>query len=280
MNSSQAPCPPAELLSELVGTGELAAACIPAAVRHADPEIEAAARRHALRITTQHPDGHEDLLCAATGPSPDRTLRELRSAVARFQRLPFVMLVPPHPGASDAVLIAGSLLGPFEPWLARIDPSGTGAVVLAPAERLLSTAALPGEWQADLADREQPLTEQTALATLWQLAERDRESLSEVAGRIEHSAQELEEANTARERLGAEVERLRAAERREIDRLRLEAIEQRAWVSEQATRLGQSTSWRVGHRLVRIARRLTFRGDRGTDLPAKIVERMNDGELR
>jgi hypothetical protein len=277
---SHAPCPPAELLSELVGVGQLASACIPAAVRHADPEIEATARRHALRITTQHPDGDEDLVCAATGSSPGRTLREVRSAVARFERLPFVMLVAPHPDASDAVLVASSLLGPFEPWLARIDPSGAGAVLLAPEERLLSAGALPGEWQADLGDREQPLTGQTALATLWQVAERDREFLSEVAGRIEHSTQELEEANAARERLGAEVERLRAAERREIDRLRLEAIEQRAWVTEQATRLGRSTSWRVGHRLVRIARRLTLRSDKGTDLPAKIVERMQDGELR
>jgi hypothetical protein len=64
------------------------------------------------------------------------------------------------------------------------------------------------------------------------------------------------------------------AQRLEIDRLRAELREQRAWVAAEVERVRDSTSWRLGHRLVRAARLLTFRRDAGTDALAKIAERL------
>jgi hypothetical protein len=77
-----------------------------------------------------------------------------------------------------------------------------------------------------------------------------------------------------------EIARLRADERREVQRLQLLALEERAWVAEQATRIAASRSWRIGHGLTRVARRLTFRSDRGTNLPAMIARRMEQADHR
>jgi hypothetical protein len=52
---------------------------------------------------------------------------------------------------------------------------------------------------------------------------------------------------------------------------------EREWVAEQARRVEASQAWRVGHMLVRRARRLTWRSDRGTDALTAIVRRMTDG---
>jgi hypothetical protein len=62
--------------------------------------------------------------------------------------------------------------------------------------------------------------------------------------------------------------------------MRLTLLEQRAWVADQARRLGASRSWRVGHRIVRLGRLLVLRRDRGTDLPEMIARRMEDGDPR
>ena len=73
---------------------------------------------------------------------------------------------------------------------------------------------------------------------------------------------------------------MREAERHELDRMRLALLEQRAWVADQARRLGASRSWRMGHRMVRVGRLLVLKRDRGTDLPAMIARRMEDGDSK
>lgn len=61
----------------------------------------------------------------------------------------------------------------------------------------------------------------------------------------------------------------------ELDRMRAVVLQERAWVAAEAERLRDSQSWRLGHRLVRTARMLTFRRDRGTDALARLIERAN-----
>lgn len=65
------------------------------------------------------------------------------------------------------------------------------------------------------------------------------------------------------------------SQRNEADRLRATLLEERAWVAAEAERVRASQSWRVGHRLVRTARLLTFRRDHGTDALGRLVERMS-----
>jgi hypothetical protein len=65
-------------------------------------------------------------------------------------------------------------------------------------------------------------------------------------------------------------------QRHEADRLRAQLVEQRAWVAAEAARIRESESWKVGHRLVRATRLITFRRDRGTDGLQKIVDRMSE----
>lgn len=62
--------------------------------------------------------------------------------------------------------------------------------------------------------------------------------------------------------------------REEADRLRAELVAERAWVALEAERVRSSVSWRLGHRVVRTVRLLTFRRDRGTDALGRLVERM------
>lgn len=92
--------------------------------------------------------------------------------------------------------------------------------------------------------------------------------------------QRLLEADTvAGEWHGASPPPLRSADSREVDRLRILILEERAWVAEQANRIGQSLSWRLGHRLVKLGRAFLFRRDRGTDVTQVIRERMENSEL-
>jgi hypothetical protein len=50
-------------------------------------------------------------------------------------------------------------------------------------------------------------------------------------------------------------------------------------VSGQARRLADSTSWRLGHRLVRLGRLVMFKRDQGTNLPELIARRVEDRDL-
>lgn len=51
----------------------------------------------------------------------------------------------------------------------------------------------------------------------------------------------------------------------------------RAWVVAQVRSVAASQSWRVGHRLVRAARAVALRHDRGADGLTVIIRRMEDG---
>lgn len=62
--------------------------------------------------------------------------------------------------------------------------------------------------------------------------------------------------------------------RDEADRLRATLASERTWVAAEALRVRDSQSWRLGHRLVRTARLLTLRSDRGTDALSQMAERM------
>ena len=64
-------------------------------------------------------------------------------------------------------------------------------------------------------------------------------------------------------------------QRNEADRLKAELVEERAWVAAEAERVRASQAWRLGHRVVRTARLLTFRRDVGTDALGRLIERMN-----
>jgi chromosome segregation ATPase len=53
-------------------------------------------------------------------------------------------------------------------------------------------------------------------------------------------------------------------------------LAERAWASDQARAVAASQSWRVGHSLVRAARALGLRGDKGSDALTVIIRRMED----
>lgn len=279
MSAASPPVTAAGLLAQLSNAVELESVCIPTPVQRAHPELDSAVTGLGLSAT-HRPAGDEDVLCLLAGASGAETLSEAELALRHFRRLPFLLILALRSAPNGPLDTARALLTPSSEWLVQAGPDEREAILMAPEERILSEPALPGAWQPSAA-ADSPLTvDQQAVEELWRAAERDRKSLSSIAALIDDREQRLQEARGAWERLSAEVERLRASERREVDRLRLAAMEERAWVAEQAIRLGQSTSWRLGHRIVRVARRLTFRRDRGTDLPAKIAQRMQDGEPR
>jgi chromosome segregation ATPase len=53
-------------------------------------------------------------------------------------------------------------------------------------------------------------------------------------------------------------------------------LAERAWASDQARAVAASQSWRVGHSLVRAARALGLKDDKGSDALTVIVRRMED----
>lgn len=267
--SEAAAAPAAErLLRELAEAVAPRSACIPGPVAGACPELAGVARELGLEVTSA-PAGGEDILCLLAGVDAP----EPHPAVERFAAAPYLLLCGPGAGA-------GAERFQTDGWLARRGGADADAVLLAPAARVLDAPGLPGEWHAGRAPAQALATEREALEALWLAVERDREALVTLTERTEDDARRLDEARQARERLSAEVARLRAAERHELDRMRLALVEQRAWVADQAGRVAASTSWRLGHRLVRIGRALAFKRDRGTDLPKRIAERMRDGEPR
>jgi hypothetical protein len=276
MTADRDPSPASRLLAELAGSITLSSVCVPAAVRRADPRLVGAVEGLGLAATSA-PHGDEDVLCEVAA-EPEALARALRA----FTRAPFLLLVAPEAKAATGGAVAGAvadvLLAGSGEWLALETPV-SGAELLAPVDRALAAVALPGEWRAAPSAAELG-SEDDTLSALWVAAERDCEALAAIAGRFELGAQRLDEARRARERMSAEVARLREAERHELDRMRLAMLEQRAWVADQALRVAASQSWRVGHRLVRIARRLAFKRDRGTDLPSMIAQRMEEGDFR
>lgn len=51
---------------------------------------------------------------------------------------------------------------------------------------------------------------------------------------------------------------------------------ERLWVAAHTRSVAASSSWRLGHRLVRVTRALVFRGDKGADGLTVILRRMDD----
>jgi hypothetical protein len=49
---------------------------------------------------------------------------------------------------------------------------------------------------------------------------------------------------------------------------------------EQAMRIATSTSWRMGHKLARVARLMVFKRDRGTNLPEQIAKHLDQAPFR
>jgi hypothetical protein len=146
---------------------------------------------------------------------------------------------------------------------------------------VLSAGALAGDWSGaggELAER--VLGGEELVDVLWRAADRDRAALGAIARHVADRDREAGEARQRAERMAAEIGRLRDGERRELDRLRLERLQERAWVGDQALRIATSTSWRLGHRLTRMARRLALKRDRGTDLPRQIAARMQEDDHR
>jgi hypothetical protein len=266
------------LLAECVRDFGISSTCIPSAVRRQHPELEAAGERLSLQMTLTSA-GDEQLIVVPTEADEASVLGNVAFALRSFELAPYLILVsgPAHPEQAPAA--AEALISASPAWLLRDDLAGSGAVLLAPVERLLSLAGAPGEWRAGPKRDEQPNTEDGALEVLWQAIERDRDHLEVVSSRLREVARELEDTRRIRDRLAGELARMREGERNELDRVRMAMLDQRVWVAEQARRIAASTSWRVGHRLVRVARALAFRRDRGTDLPAMIAKRMDREEL-
>jgi hypothetical protein len=94
------------------------------------------------------------------------------------------------------------------------------------------------------------------LAPMYEALERAHVQVRALGRRVRILERRLASAN---QRLAAAQEALRA---------------ERAWTSEQARAVAASQSWRLGHRLVRTARALTLRSDRGLDGLTVIVRRM------
>jgi hypothetical protein len=279
------------LLRELASAVELSSVTVPPAVGRRYPEIEPLARELGLGVAVR-PEGREGLICLIADQThgdadsiSDQTHGDadsIAATLARFEPPPFVLLLPADPtgGSGAEHALAEALLARSGAWLVREQPAEQSGALLAPTARLRGAATLPGEWRAAPACGSAMSSDRETLSALWGAAERDRQTLDEIDSRIRSSATKLDEARRARERLSAEIARLRESERYELDRVRLAVLEERAWVAEQATRLASSSSWRIGHRLVRLGRLLRFKRDRGTNLPEMIAKRMEDAEIR
>jgi hypothetical protein len=167
--------------------------------------------------------------------------------------------------AAILVLVAGESGGPeaerwaaaHDDWLTLRDPP-TVAAMLAPVRTLVDRPDIQGVWYGGRA----------ATAPVAPV----RERAPAQSNRPAHVG--------AREQaLNARLGRLQIAQqsqRIEIDRLREAWLEDRAWVAVQAERVLASASWRLGHRVMRILRALSFRRNRGSDALSRIVERMRE----
>lgn len=285
---------PEWLLEALAGTVKLNSIVIPATVRPHHPTLEAAAEELGI-VPVQEASGGEDVLCAPALIEPGATLEGIRTAVERFHRRPFVLLatVPAGPaplGVAPAAAAAEALLARVSDWLVRADHDHRGAELLAPLERVLCVEELSGRWQASPARGAGVGSERGTLAALWLTAARDRASFEAISAAVTPDESRPDELRRRRDRLGPKLGRSREAERNaalraretdhhELERLRTALFEERAWVSGQARRLADSTSWRLGHRLVRLGRLMMFKRDQGTNLPELIARRVEDRDL-
>jgi hypothetical protein len=154
-------------------------------------------------------------------------------------------------------------LGPVQEMLRRRD--------LDLARSLLAEAAL-----------RRALTEQTAATE--SLRSALRAALTELDSELDFETDAVRRLSGDVDRLGvtlaAGVRREQGLEQRltEAEALVADSREtlraERVWVAQQARGVASSQAWRVGHRLARAGRRLTFRGNRGTDAVNGIVARM------
>jgi hypothetical protein len=262
---------PERVIAELLYDAPLKSVWLPDAVRRTQPTLEPTL--HDLGVqSTLNPVGDEELICVHIGERSSAAAIAL--ATGRVTPAPFVLLCgdPPGPGAAAAAFLATTA-----GWLVRTGDAQVA--LLAPLDRLLATASLAGEWRAGPATATVEAGEPETLAALWSAAERDRSSVASIEGQATDAARKIKEARQDRDRTSAELTRLRDAERRELDRIRLEMLEEKAWVATQARRIAGSSSWRTGHWLVRFGRALTLRRDRGTNLPEMIAARMEAEEL-
>lgn len=267
------PSSPEDLLAELSAAVSLRSVCITSAARDACLQLVAVAHELELEVTMD-PTGDEDLLALVDADTPTLTARMLQ----RYPRTPFLLVLADQADASSVKAACVGVLEALPELLGRDLLHAEGPVLLAPADRLLGATALAGEWYS--ANGLIDYRGEEVLSALWNAAELDRQTLAQIAGQAVLDAREVRDLHHALERSRAETARVRASERREAERLTVMLLEERAWVAEQAKRIASSTSWRIGHRLTRLGRRLAFRADRGTNLPALIAKRMEDADLR
>jgi hypothetical protein len=268
---------PEELLSQLALDVPVPAACIPAAVRVERPRLDAVARRLSIE-TSDQPLGHEDLVCLLADTDAAEVVAQVDRLVAALRNAPFVLLIAVSPDAPDAAIAAGrEVLATRHGWVMRDANVAAGPALLAPAWRFLDAPGLAGHWYGRSGEPAAELGDQDDLLTaLWTAAERDRQALAAIAHRLASppggdpgtGPPPMADLGFSGLPLGGP--------RSELDRLRLERLEERAWVAQQARRIAASTSWRLGHRVIRVVRSLTFRRDRGTNLPVDMAERMEE----
>jgi hypothetical protein len=144
-------------------------------------------------------------------------------------------------------------------WLTLTRPP-QGHAVLMPLSTLLAFPDLPGVWSAG-ADATLPAPAARAPRPV-PTADADARARATAATTWELRAQ------LSRQIAETDAQRLAA------DRLRARLISEREWAASEADRVRASSSWRLGHRLVRLARLLTFRRDKGTDGLSRLAERM------
>ncbi|MCW3016891.1 MAG: hypothetical protein JWO02_3983 [Solirubrobacterales bacterium] len=144
-------------------------------------------------------------------------------------------------------------------WLTLTRPP-QGYAVLAPLGTLLEFPDLPGVWRGGADDRPPvPVVQSSRSERTNDIDERARANAIaawELRGQLNRQI-----AETDAQRLAA-------------DRLRARLVSERVWAAAEADRVRASSSWRLGHRLVRTARLLTFRRDKGTDGLSRLAERM------
>jgi hypothetical protein len=193
-------------------------------------------------------------------------------------------------------------------WQARRIEGFGGMSVLAPERRLASEPALQAAWTA-LGEAEAHAVVARALDLELGRAELRRARLERELAELRGERDQLRESLAAavaelEDQLGADRERVhrlgervgeisaaisvRAQQARSLEKRAMEAEAlaaaareelqgERQWVAVRARSAAGSQAWRVGHRLSKLARLLTFRRDRGTDALAQIVAHVERG---
>ncbi len=173
-------------------------------------------------------------------------------AGARLGEPALIVVVAPHPqDRGDVARWAGRNAG----WLVLVDPPD-GYAILAPVATLVNAAELPGSWSGG----GEPFGAPVPAPETPRRAERQ----DPAADSVERDLR----AQLARQVTATETQRL------EVDRLRARWLEEREWVASEADRARASASRRAGDRMVRGARLLAFRHDRGTDALSRLADRM------